>query len=394
MTGCICHKPGWCDRHQCQKADRMFELCQTRKDYWDAWENGRGPGQNKAVPKTISPTESDQGSNVIANAWCVIHARLGLAVGKPWDKEREMKWYNRAWLPSIPVAGCACREHWDNAIKSMPIDWSSAETAFHDLWRLHNHVSRNNSGKPTMTLEQAQVMYIPDYAPKKKRCVVCFATGRGWGQVAQFSRISLSRYAIRCGADYYELRDTTNNRWDMEKFRTKWFADKYEQTLLVDADVWIKESCPDVFDMIPAGHVGMHDDYSHMIKHDQLHSDRKLVGESQSIDMGSIDSALNTGFVLCDKSTSSIWEPPKQPLPPDVRDSARLWVDYQARRFPIFSLPTDMNTQPWMGDFFDRKQSCHVLHFASSKQKLMDMHFASKNFPVHDPRQLPVISNP
>jgi hypothetical protein len=45
MTGCECSDPGWCDRHKCKKSDRMHQLCQTRENYWTAWENGIGPGQ-------------------------------------------------------------------------------------------------------------------------------------------------------------------------------------------------------------------------------------------------------------------------------------------------------------------------------------------------------------
>ena len=45
MTDCECHEPGWCDRHQVKKSDRMYELCHSRENYWQAWENGIGPGQ-------------------------------------------------------------------------------------------------------------------------------------------------------------------------------------------------------------------------------------------------------------------------------------------------------------------------------------------------------------
>lgn len=45
MTGCVCYEGGWCDRHGVKKSDRMHELCQTRQNYWEAWEQGIGPGQ-------------------------------------------------------------------------------------------------------------------------------------------------------------------------------------------------------------------------------------------------------------------------------------------------------------------------------------------------------------
>ncbi len=35
----------WCERHRVPKTPHLVELCQTRDDYWDSWEQGRGPGQ-------------------------------------------------------------------------------------------------------------------------------------------------------------------------------------------------------------------------------------------------------------------------------------------------------------------------------------------------------------
>jgi hypothetical protein len=35
----------WCERHQVKKTAHWVRLCQTRPDYFQAWEEGRGPGQ-------------------------------------------------------------------------------------------------------------------------------------------------------------------------------------------------------------------------------------------------------------------------------------------------------------------------------------------------------------
>ncbi len=45
-TECECEEPGWCERHQCQKHPHFYKLCQSRPDYFQLWEEGRGPGQN------------------------------------------------------------------------------------------------------------------------------------------------------------------------------------------------------------------------------------------------------------------------------------------------------------------------------------------------------------
>ena len=47
MTGCVCKFAGWCERHQLTKVGRLYELCQNDQRYFDAWENGAGPLQEK-----------------------------------------------------------------------------------------------------------------------------------------------------------------------------------------------------------------------------------------------------------------------------------------------------------------------------------------------------------
>lgn len=42
---CVCPLAGYCERHQCKKTSNLHKLCQQHGAYWDAWEEGRGPGQ-------------------------------------------------------------------------------------------------------------------------------------------------------------------------------------------------------------------------------------------------------------------------------------------------------------------------------------------------------------
>ena len=53
-TGCECTEPGWCERHQCNKTPQWHRLCQTSQKYFDAYEQGRGPGQFDSLPPPSS----------------------------------------------------------------------------------------------------------------------------------------------------------------------------------------------------------------------------------------------------------------------------------------------------------------------------------------------------
>jgi hypothetical protein len=47
VTACECVEPGWCPRHWCWKSELDFQLCRRRPDYFQAWEEDRGPGQGE-----------------------------------------------------------------------------------------------------------------------------------------------------------------------------------------------------------------------------------------------------------------------------------------------------------------------------------------------------------
>jgi hypothetical protein len=38
---------GYCERHGVEKSPHLVRLCRTNERYYLAWEEGRGPGQNK-----------------------------------------------------------------------------------------------------------------------------------------------------------------------------------------------------------------------------------------------------------------------------------------------------------------------------------------------------------
>ena len=48
VTACECVEPGWCQRHRCFKNELDFQLCRRRPDYFQLWEQGRGPGQGES----------------------------------------------------------------------------------------------------------------------------------------------------------------------------------------------------------------------------------------------------------------------------------------------------------------------------------------------------------
>jgi hypothetical protein len=72
VNECQCAIPGggYCERHKVRKPQHFVNLCRTNLAYFQAWEEGRGPGQSKREPSFLT------------EAWNVASAVLAF-VGNP-----------------------------------------------------------------------------------------------------------------------------------------------------------------------------------------------------------------------------------------------------------------------------------------------------------------------
>ena len=59
LTDCDCVGPGVCDRHGCTKTPHWYRLCRSRRDYFQLWEEGRGPGQSRDADRSPTPPPAD-----------------------------------------------------------------------------------------------------------------------------------------------------------------------------------------------------------------------------------------------------------------------------------------------------------------------------------------------
>lgn len=63
--GCVCSQAGFCERHQCLKTKHWHMLCQTRADYFQLWEEGRGPGQQRNEEPSLLSKAANVGKAVV-----------------------------------------------------------------------------------------------------------------------------------------------------------------------------------------------------------------------------------------------------------------------------------------------------------------------------------------
>ena len=146
MTKCECALVGWCKRHKVDKTKHLLHLCQTRQDFFDAWEENRGPGQLNATDKAkrvriVKSREEirQKGREAWNELFCKVNTRDELQI----------------WEGMIPKYGCDCEsfyKQWKQANppnETIGLEWK---------WRLKSAVNAK-LGKPNLSLEDAKWVY-------------------------------------------------------------------------------------------------------------------------------------------------------------------------------------------------------------------------------------------
>jgi hypothetical protein len=69
-TPCECPLAGYCSRHKINKNLHYHRLCQNHEGYFNAWEEGRGPGQKGKAKKPEQQKDSQPQCKFCKNTGC------------------------------------------------------------------------------------------------------------------------------------------------------------------------------------------------------------------------------------------------------------------------------------------------------------------------------------
>lgn len=203
----------------------------------------------------------------------------------------------------------------------------------------------------------------PTPNPQRPRLIITVATGEEHERLVEVSGPAMKAYADTVNADFLVLTGTTQPWWGLEKFRICPYVEAYERTMFLDADVLVRDGSPDIFELVPVGHVGMHDDAT-MISQLWSIRHREELCESQGVPAWLPPTMRNTGVVVCDRMHADIWTPPRLPIPEHHCDE-QFWIERWTRYYWNFHLPPEFNTQWYWKDFMERAKSAWFVHLAN-----------------------------
>jgi len=87
--------------------------------------------------------------------------------------------------------------------------------------------------------------------------VLTIAVGDEYSQMAKITHPTIKAYAARIGADFLCVDESNSTSPHWEKCQIYHLLNKYKRILYLDTDVIVRDDCPNLFDVVPEGKLGM-----------------------------------------------------------------------------------------------------------------------------------------
>jgi hypothetical protein len=173
------------------------------------------------------------------------------------------------------------------------------------------------------------------------------------------STSNIEKYAEKIDADLIILTGRTQGYKQLEKHRVKTFVEKYDRTIYIDEKLFIKESYPDLFDLVPENTIGICDDmelesltYRNDSKIFLLKSEafqrfqvmENSIYEALKYELDLINSKYDDSVVVCCNNNADIWSPFTFPYR-FTKNENKAWMEILIYRkgYDVFTIPNTLN---------------------------------------------------
>ncbi len=202
---------------------------------------------------------------------------------------------------------------------------------------------------------------------KRRLAIITVAVGQKAVDLGKITIPRMRQYADFVGADFHVVHDNACPAYPLaNKFRVGAITANYDRTLYLDADLWLRSTVGNVFELFPLGSIWMHPDVDFFTAPEHLkwmENESAMMGSEQSI-TPNVSRCYNSGVVLWDRDHASIWSPPPRPM--GTRHVAeQWWVEHQALNFDVGDLPWEYNCQWYWTKFKEREPDAKIVHLAN-----------------------------
>lgn len=209
----------------------------------------------------------------------------------------------------------------------------------------------------------------------ESRCIVTFVHGKLYERQFSITGPRMKSYATKLNADFIVIKDDVCPRFVLEnKFRASEYFKKYDRSLFLDTDVFIRDDSPDIFNYVPKNSIGILDeltsnlgvDMSKWIVIDEI-------CESERISKFAVKRSFNSGVMVFCRELAHLFDPPENQLPDHwCAEQNLLTARIEDQKIKVFDLSLKWNCLWNSRNFVKEYMKSHFVHFNGCKGNCVD----------------------
>jgi ADP-heptose:LPS heptosyltransferase len=234
---------------------------------------------------------------------------------------------------------------------------------------------------PLFGYTEGIVIEQPEKPKDEKRAIVTVVIGKEAEKENKVAIKSLVNYGIKVDAEVVlitkELIKSVPPH--LQKFQMKELLNKFDRILYVDADILIHPNCPDLFEIVPADHVGAVPD-CHNGKWGNINRFNEAIAAQDKLGNANWQSGyFNSGVIVFSKEHKDLFGNPelRKDFDSQFRDQTLINYNLFKNNYKFFPLETRFNGMEING-FSSRiensnKTNAFIMHFAHEGDKAEQM---------------------
>jgi hypothetical protein len=197
-----------------------------------------------------------------------------------------------------------------------------------------------------------------------KKAVVTICCGSFFERLAAITHPTLEAYARRLGADFIVWRDFAGHSLPhYQKLELGKLLARYDRVLYLDTDILVRDDTPDLFELVPAGELGMLPESDYV--------DRKINIIQYMIaveyDARAWDGKYyNAGVMVLSPCHANLFVQPERETN-HFKEQTHLNVMISRTKTKVFPLPYRFNRMYYMDwSFGEHRCDCYLIHYAGT----------------------------
>jgi len=205
--------------------------------------------------------------------------------------------------------------------------------------------------------------------------VVTISVGAKFNKISELTHTSIRAYAERIGAEFIVISESSTEP-QFEKFRINSLLNKYSRIIYLDSDLIVKNTCPDLFGIVPEYLLGVFNEGAFCERASVL----KTAMDQYNIRLKKWDGKyFNTGVMVISRIHKFLFVPPETCIN-NFYEQSLLNLRIHSTGTKVFDLDYKFNRMSCMDSYLGRHRlNCEIVHYAGAPDSVNVLELIAKD---------------